>query len=264
MISAFDLDSTIPEWALAYRFDVVLRGREATPHGGLRWRCRPRRRRRSGRSSTSASTAASSAASWWRRTARTRCGCSGSVSDGEGEPVIDAMIEIWQANAAGRYAHAEDTREDLPLEDGFDGFGRACTDDDGRYEFVTVKPGAGARPGRQPAGAAHRRLGVRARAAQAARHARSTSPTRRRPTRPTRCCPRSRTPRRAPPWWPSRTTAGYGSTSSCKATARPPSLPFERLFVPPAVREATGERAWLQAMLDFEVGARARRRHAPG
>ena len=65
----------------------------------------------------------------------------GTVTDGDGEPVIDAMIEIWQANAAGRYAHVEDTREDLPLEEGFDGFGRACTDDDGRYEFLTVKPG---------------------------------------------------------------------------------------------------------------------------
>ena len=56
--------------------------------------------------------------------------------------MIDSMIEIWQANAAGRYAHPEDAREDLPLEEGFDGFGRTCTDDDGRYEFVTVKPGS--------------------------------------------------------------------------------------------------------------------------
>jgi protocatechuate 3,4-dioxygenase alpha subunit len=65
----------------------------------------------------------------------------GIVRDGDGTPVNDAMIEIWQANAAGRYAHPEDTREDLPLEDGFDGFGRATTDEDGRYELVTVKPG---------------------------------------------------------------------------------------------------------------------------
>jgi protocatechuate 3,4-dioxygenase alpha subunit len=65
----------------------------------------------------------------------------GFVSDGEGAPVKDAMIEIWQANAAGRYAHPEDARADVPLEDGFDGFGRAFTDDDGRYELVTVKPG---------------------------------------------------------------------------------------------------------------------------
>jgi protocatechuate 3,4-dioxygenase alpha subunit len=71
----------------------------------------------------------------------------GTVRDGEGEPVRDAMIEIWQANAAGRYAHPEDTRGDVPLEDGFDGFGRGITDDDGRYELVTVKPGRVPGPG---------------------------------------------------------------------------------------------------------------------
>jgi protocatechuate 3,4-dioxygenase, alpha subunit len=65
----------------------------------------------------------------------------GVVLDGAGEPVDDALIEIWQANRAGRYAHPEDTREDIPLEDGFDGFGRCATDPNGRYRFVTVKPG---------------------------------------------------------------------------------------------------------------------------
>jgi protocatechuate 3,4-dioxygenase, alpha subunit len=65
----------------------------------------------------------------------------GVVRDGEGAPVNDCMIELWQANAAGRYAHPEDVREELPLDDGFDGSGRACTDGDGHYEFVTVKPG---------------------------------------------------------------------------------------------------------------------------
>ena len=65
----------------------------------------------------------------------------GSVFDGEGDPVDDALVEIWQANAAGRYAHPEDTREDLPLEDGFTGFGRCATDSEGRFEFTTIKPG---------------------------------------------------------------------------------------------------------------------------
>jgi protocatechuate 3,4-dioxygenase, alpha subunit len=65
----------------------------------------------------------------------------GVVFDGAGEPVIDALIEIWQANRAGRYAHPEDAREEIPLENGFDGFGRCATDSEGRYEFVTVKPG---------------------------------------------------------------------------------------------------------------------------
>ena len=65
----------------------------------------------------------------------------GVVLDGAGEPVDDALIEIWQANRAGRYAHPEDTRDDIPLQDGFDGFGRCATDPNGRYGFVTVKPG---------------------------------------------------------------------------------------------------------------------------
>jgi protocatechuate 3,4-dioxygenase, alpha subunit len=65
----------------------------------------------------------------------------GVVLDGAGEPVDDALIEIWQANRAGRYAHPEDTREEIALEDGFDGFGRCATDPNGLYGFVTVKPG---------------------------------------------------------------------------------------------------------------------------
>jgi len=64
----------------------------------------------------------------------------GRVTDGDGAPVNDALVEIWQANAAGRYAHPEDTR-DLPLESGFRGFGRVPTDDDGRFRFTTIKPG---------------------------------------------------------------------------------------------------------------------------
>jgi len=65
----------------------------------------------------------------------------GTVTDGEGLPVNDSMIEIWQANPAGRYAHPEDTREELPLTEGFDGFGRAVTDAEGRFELVTLRPG---------------------------------------------------------------------------------------------------------------------------
>jgi protocatechuate 3,4-dioxygenase, alpha subunit len=65
----------------------------------------------------------------------------GALTDGDGRPVDDALIEIWQANSAGRYAHPEDDRDDVPLEDGFKGFGRCSTDDYGRYEFRTIKPG---------------------------------------------------------------------------------------------------------------------------
>jgi protocatechuate 3,4-dioxygenase, alpha subunit len=65
----------------------------------------------------------------------------GTITDGEGDPVDDALVEIWQANAAGRYAHPEDDREDVPLEEGFTGFGRCATDAEGRFEFTTIKPG---------------------------------------------------------------------------------------------------------------------------
>ena len=65
----------------------------------------------------------------------------GQLRDGQGEPVPDGLVEIWQANAAGRYAHEADTRSDVPLEEGFLGFGRSATVDDGWFEFVTVKPG---------------------------------------------------------------------------------------------------------------------------
>ena len=66
---------------------------------------------------------------------------SGVLLDGAGDPVTDGMVEIWQANEAGRYAHPADDRDEIPLEDGFSGFGRSATRDGGRFEFVTVKPG---------------------------------------------------------------------------------------------------------------------------
>jgi protocatechuate 3,4-dioxygenase alpha subunit len=65
----------------------------------------------------------------------------GRVLDGEGLPVPDALIEVWQANAAGRYNHPAD-RRDLPLDPDFTGYGRGGTDADGTYWFETVKPGA--------------------------------------------------------------------------------------------------------------------------
>jgi protocatechuate 3,4-dioxygenase alpha subunit len=71
----------------------------------------------------------------------------GRLIDGAGDPVPDGMVEIWQANAAGRYAHPADDRADVPLEEGFRGFGRSGTEDGGRFEFVTVKPGRVPWPG---------------------------------------------------------------------------------------------------------------------
>src|SRR5262245_31966213 len=71
----------------------------------------------------------------------------GRLLDGNGDPVPDGLVEIWQANAAGRYAHPEDARTDVPLEEGFLGFGRSGTVDDAWFEFVTVKPGRVPGPG---------------------------------------------------------------------------------------------------------------------
>jgi protocatechuate 3,4-dioxygenase alpha subunit len=65
----------------------------------------------------------------------------GRLLDGDGDPVPDGMVEFWQASEAGRYAHPADTRDDVPLEDGFWGFARSGTADDGWYEIVTLKPG---------------------------------------------------------------------------------------------------------------------------
>jgi protocatechuate 3,4-dioxygenase beta subunit len=65
----------------------------------------------------------------------------GRVSDSRGRPVRDSLVEVWQANAAGRYAHAVD-QHPAPLDPNFTGAGRCMTDAGGRYRFVTVKPGA--------------------------------------------------------------------------------------------------------------------------
>lgn len=65
----------------------------------------------------------------------------GRVLDEGGRPVPHTLIEVWQANAAGRYAHTVD-QWDAPLDANFTGAGRALTDGEGRYRFVTVRPGA--------------------------------------------------------------------------------------------------------------------------
>jgi protocatechuate 3,4-dioxygenase beta subunit len=66
---------------------------------------------------------------------------SGRVLDDNNRPVRNALIEIWQANAAGRYLHHADTHN-APLDPNFTGYGRVLTDDRGHYHFTTIKPGA--------------------------------------------------------------------------------------------------------------------------
>jgi protocatechuate 3,4-dioxygenase, beta subunit len=66
---------------------------------------------------------------------------TGRVLASDGKPLRGQLVEIWQANAAGRYDHVVDTW-DAPLDPNFSGGGRSLTDDDGTYRFVTVMPGA--------------------------------------------------------------------------------------------------------------------------
>jgi protocatechuate 3,4-dioxygenase, alpha subunit len=67
----------------------------------------------------------------------------GHVFDGDGNPIEDALLELWQANDAGRYNHPEDRRSDVPIDPAFVGFGRCATGfGDGSYAFLTIMPGA--------------------------------------------------------------------------------------------------------------------------
>lgn len=66
---------------------------------------------------------------------------SGRVLDESGRPIRGALVEVWQANAAGRYKHEVD-QHPAPLDPNFSGAGRCLTDDDGRYRFTTIKPGS--------------------------------------------------------------------------------------------------------------------------
>jgi protocatechuate 3,4-dioxygenase beta subunit len=65
----------------------------------------------------------------------------GRVLDEDGRPIPHTLVEVWQANAAGRYAHRVDAHP-APLDPNFSGAGRTLTDEHGRYRFVTIKPGA--------------------------------------------------------------------------------------------------------------------------
>jgi len=75
-----------------------------------------------------------------------RVAIRGRVLDGDGQPVNDALIEIWQANAEGRYAHPDDT-QDGSVDPRFRGFGRVATDAQGTFGFSTIVPGSVPGPG---------------------------------------------------------------------------------------------------------------------
>ena len=71
---------------------------------------------------------------------------AGRLTDGDGKPLNDGVVEIWQANAHGKYAHPEDA-QDKPVDALFRGFGRCLTDADGGFRFATIKPGRVPGPG---------------------------------------------------------------------------------------------------------------------
>ena len=70
-----------------------------------------------------------------------RIAVSGRVLDENGSPVSRTLLEVWQANAAGRYLHKWD-QHDAPLDPNFSGEGQVLTDDQGRYQFITIRPGS--------------------------------------------------------------------------------------------------------------------------
>ncbi len=79
-------------------------------------------------------------------TAGERIALTGRLTDGDGAPIPDAVLEVWQADAHGRYAHGED-KQAKPKDAGFKGYGRIGTDKDVVVRFTTVKPGAVPGPG---------------------------------------------------------------------------------------------------------------------
>jgi protocatechuate 3,4-dioxygenase, alpha subunit len=78
-----------------------------------------------------------------------RVAIAGRLIDGDGNGVNDGLIEIWQANAEGKYAHPEDLQK-KPVEKGWRGFGRIPTDAKGGFRFTTIKPGRVPGPGSTP------------------------------------------------------------------------------------------------------------------
>ena len=145
----------------------------------------------------------------------------GRVYDGAGEPVPDAMVEIWQANEAGRYTDPTKTG-DLPLDpETFSGFGRSGHRADGRFSFVTVKPGPVPGPGGSPQ-APHIMVSVFARGLLKRLVTRIYFPDEASPTPPTPCSPPSRTRSCVTPV-ADEEQASYASTYTCRATTRPPS-----------------------------------------
>ena len=149
LVATYDHDVTPHEWGTGYRWDIVLTGSHRTPLEDEERRMSRavtltrRPARPSGRSSATPCRTTATASSC-RRPPAARSACTALVTDGAGDPVPDALIEIWQADADGHVVAAGRAR---CSRDGctFTGWGRAATDTTGHYSFTTVRP---ARPSR--------------------------------------------------------------------------------------------------------------------
>ena len=203
---------TEPEWALGFTFDIVLRGSHAHADGAIELAVVTPFQTVGpffdfGLELETGEVVATAAAQGRQIVVE------GSLRDGAGAPVSDAIVEVWQANAAGRYRHPADDR-DVPLDPACDGFGRVATTADGRFTFLdrhawtrrrAGRPSAGAAPARQRPGPRdshaagnpdlfrerareRRRSHSRARARESTRDARSRASQARTGTCSTSCC----------------------------------------------------------------------------
>ena len=179
LVVAFDLDITEPEWALGYRFDIVLRGRDATPFEETQL--------------MPAATASQTIGPYWHLLERqaladlTRFGADGRAHRGSPAAITDGDGAAGARRAASRSGRP--ARRPTPR---FPGYRPLRTDSEGRFRFVTLKPGPVPGRGNRPQ-APHFASCVFARGLlTGARAPASTSRARPR-TRPTRCSPRSRT-----------------------------------------------------------------------
>ena len=267
LVSRFDLDTTQPSWALSFVFDIVLRGSAATPFED------PEDRGRMTRLPLTPSQTVGPflhiALVWddgadvvpegapgavWLR---------GRVYDGAGAPLPDALVETWQADVDGRFDHPDDPRGAVAAPTGLPRL-RPVRDRAGRrvgHPHGQARRRAGGR--RPAAGAAHRRVRLRARAARPRGH----PPLLLRRGRRERHRPRAVHRPGAPSWDASSRNApmtAITSTSDCREMARlssstsepsstaGPGL-FDEVYGSAATCAATSDRSWLQAMLDVEA-----------
>ncbi len=144
MIARFEINRTEPGWALAFRYDIVVRGRRPR-HLSARSKASRRLEPTPWHTvgpyfgiTVNGANSIGSIAPPNAKGERVKLVCA--VFDRDGKRVPDTLIEIWQANAEGKYNHPADTQA-KPIDPGFAGFGRQITNENGECKFETIKPG---------------------------------------------------------------------------------------------------------------------------